>query len=160
MFAYNLPEQNRLVYFLWKTYSLPVWYILGLPHWNVLWSHILHSIYYGFAGSLQNCRTGFTRTLNAWMCTLLSIPTFRLLTGHMPSMQLLSEPQYSHRCRDLRSLGTVSTWRWLARIGIPIIVMIGQSHDHVDGLVQERRNSNVLAMELCLPCNNPSILSL
>ena len=27
---------------------------------------------------------------------------------------------------------------------------------HIDGLVQERRNSNVLAMELCLPCTNPS----
>ena len=28
---------------------------------------------------------------------------------------------------------------------------------HIDGLVQERRNSNVLAMELRLSCINPSI---
>ena len=28
---------------------------------------------------------------------------------------------------------------------------------HIDGLVQERRNSSVLAMELCLCCTNPSI---
>ena len=29
-------------------------------------------------------------------------------------------------------------------------------HDS-DGLVQERRNSSALALELCLPCTNPSI---
>ena len=28
---------------------------------------------------------------------------------------------------------------------------------HIDGLVQERRNSNVLSMELCLSCTNPLI---
>ena len=30
--------------------------------------------------------------------------------------------------------------------------------NHFDGLVQERRNSIVLAMELCLSCINPSIV--
>ena len=29
--------------------------------------------------------------------------------------------------------------------------------DHIDGLVQERRNSSALAMELRLSCTNPSI---
>ena len=29
--------------------------------------------------------------------------------------------------------------------------------DHVDGLVQERRNSSALAMELRLSCTSPSI---
>ena len=29
-------------------------------------------------------------------------------------------------------------------------------HDHIDGLVQERRNSNALAMELCFSCTIPS----
>ena len=29
---------------------------------------------------------------------------------------------------------------------------------HIDGLVQERRNSSALAMELRLSCTNPSIL--
>ena len=29
--------------------------------------------------------------------------------------------------------------------------------DNLDGLVQERRNSSALAMELCLSCTNPSI---
>ena len=29
--------------------------------------------------------------------------------------------------------------------------------DHIDGLVQERRNSNALAMELRISCDNPSI---
>ena len=28
---------------------------------------------------------------------------------------------------------------------------------NIDGLVQERRNSSALAMELCLSCTNPSI---
>ena len=28
---------------------------------------------------------------------------------------------------------------------------------HIDGLVQERRNSSALAMELRLSCNDPSI---
>ena len=28
---------------------------------------------------------------------------------------------------------------------------------HIDGLVQEKRNSSALAMELRLPCTNPSI---
>ena len=28
---------------------------------------------------------------------------------------------------------------------------------HIDVLVQERRNSSALAMELCLSCTNPSI---
>ena len=31
------------------------------------------------------------------------------------------------------------------------------SENHIDGLVQERRNSSALAMELCLSCINPSI---
>ena len=31
--------------------------------------------------------------------------------------------------------------------------------EHIDGLVQERRNSVALAMELCLSCTNPSIYS-
>ena len=31
---------------------------------------------------------------------------------------------------------------------------------HIDGLVQEIRNSSVLAMELCLFCTNPSTLSI
>ena len=30
-------------------------------------------------------------------------------------------------------------------------------YHHLDGLVQERRNSSALAMELCLSCINPSI---
>ena len=34
-----------------------------------------------------------------------------------------------------------------------------QSWDHLDGLAQERRNSSALAMELCLFCTNPLILS-
>ena len=29
--------------------------------------------------------------------------------------------------------------------------------EHIDGLVQERRNSDALAMELCLSCTKPSI---
>ena len=29
---------------------------------------------------------------------------------------------------------------------------------HIDGLVQERRNSSTLAMELRISCTNPSIL--
>ena len=31
---------------------------------------------------------------------------------------------------------------------------------YIDGLVQERHNSSVLAMELCLSCTNPSISSI
>ena len=34
-----------------------------------------------------------------------------------------------------------------------------RSHNHFDGLVQERRNSIALAMELRLSCTNPSILT-
>ena len=33
------------------------------------------------------------------------------------------------------------------------------AHQHIDGLVQERRNSSALAMELRLSCTNPSLLS-
>ena len=33
------------------------------------------------------------------------------------------------------------------------------STKHIDGLVQERRNSSVLAMELRISCINPSIWS-
>ena len=29
--------------------------------------------------------------------------------------------------------------------------------DDIDGLVQERRNSSTLAMELCLSCSNPLV---
>ena len=31
---------------------------------------------------------------------------------------------------------------------------------YINGLVQERYNSSVLAIELCLPCTNPSICGL
>ena len=37
-------------------------------------------------------------------------------------------------------------WNWLIRLRV-----------HINGLVQERRNSSVLAMELRLSCNTPSI---
>ena len=37
------------------------------------------------------------------------------------------------------------------------IVPYSISHKHIDGLVQERRNSSALAMELCLSCTNPLI---
>ena len=44
---------------------------------------------------------------------------------------------------------------------IPVNVvyfMFYESHSkHIDGLVQERRNSSALAMELRLACTNPSI---
>ena len=30
-------------------------------------------------------------------------------------------------------------------------------YSHIDGLVQDGRNSSALAMELCLSCTNPSI---
>ena len=36
---------------------------------------------------------------------------------------------------------------------------IMSQHQYIDGLVQERRNSSALAMELRLTCTNPSILS-
>ena len=39
------------------------------------------------------------------------------------------------------------------------IVEIKQLHDHIDGLVQERRNSIANALELRLSCINPSISS-
>ena len=35
----------------------------------------------------------------------------------------------------------------------------GQLEAHIDRLVQERRNSSALAMELRLSCTNPSIYS-
>ena len=35
-----------------------------------------------------------------------------------------------------------------------------ESLQHIDGLVQEKRNSKALAMELRLSCTNPSIYSL
>ena len=36
-------------------------------------------------------------------------------------------------------------------------VMIAWKQHHIDGLVQERRNSSALAMELRLSCTNPSV---
>ena len=36
-----------------------------------------------------------------------------------------------------------------------IVQILGNRN--IDGLVQERRNSSALAMELCLSCTNPSI---
>ena len=38
-----------------------------------------------------------------------------------------------------------------------MIIDIGTTESYTDGLVQERRNSNSLAMELLLSCTNPSI---
>ena len=39
-----------------------------------------------------------------------------------------------------------------------VISILNIRQPHIDGLVQERCNSSVLAMELCLSCINPSIL--
>ena len=36
-------------------------------------------------------------------------------------------------------------------------MLLDSSYLHIDGLVQERRNSSALAMELRLSCTNPSI---
>ena len=38
-----------------------------------------------------------------------------------------------------------------------IVPIFFNGMDHLNGLVQERHNSSVLAMELCLACINPSI---
>ena len=43
--------------------------------------------------------------------------------------------------------------KWLKRTLV-------QSHRHIDELVQERRNSSALAMELCLSCIKPSTYAL
>ena len=60
----------------------------------------------------------------------------------------------------LSLLGPNSIWRLcLTSIGIPIIKM-GQTWDHLDGLMQERRNSIAKTLELRLSCPNPSILCL
>ena len=37
------------------------------------------------------------------------------------------------------------------------VIWIHLKYPHIDGLVQERRNSSALAMELRLSCTNPSI---
>ena len=37
------------------------------------------------------------------------------------------------------------------------VIMVMQPTLYTDRLVQERRNSSALAMELCLSCTNPSI---
>ena len=38
-----------------------------------------------------------------------------------------------------------------------VLLLVCVSTEHLAGLVQERRNSSALAMELRLPCNKPSI---
>ena len=39
----------------------------------------------------------------------------------------------------------------------PLFLQWVQIYGYMDGLVQERRNSSALAMELCLSCTKPSI---
>ena len=43
------------------------------------------------------------------------------------------------------------------RRGYRTIAQIQEMDYHIDGLMQERRNSSALAMELRLSCSNPSI---
>ena len=49
-------------------------------------------------------------------------------------------------------------WQWLEQACISCVpLFITSRHPHNDGLVQERRNSNALAMEVRLSCTNPLI---
>ena len=49
-------------------------------------------------------------------------------------------------------------WQWLEQACISCVpLFITSRHPHNDGLVQERRNSSALAMELRLSCTNPLI---
>ena len=62
------------------------------------------------------------------------------------------------------------TCQWLLYTGMPTLIYVTVDmktncnklqyihlHAHIDGLVQERRNSTANALELCLSCTNPSI---
>ena len=58
--------------------------------------------------------------------------------------------------RDLKITTTSSRGQWVKKVSLDIYRLIwGCDHIEIDGLMQERRNLSVLAMELCLPCTNP-----
>ena len=78
---------------------------------------------------------------------------------------ILSRPQCVNRWKALSKAKYSSKIRGRPtneRVYFSCFVMFccGSIWDHFDGLVQERRNSSALAMELRLSCTNPSILCL
>ena len=89
----------------------------------------------------KNLRNLFTYTLH-WNKSLFQTRDLRVKDIHNFVIQSTSADGYASS-GDRTSAGTVTT-KFISLIDI-------------DRLVQERRNSSALAMELCLSCINPSI---
>ena len=70
-----------------------------------------------------------------------------------PSPYGIIRPQWVKISPQFVPLGSIDNKLTL----VQVIVEKAASH-HLHGLVQKRRNSSSLAMELCLSCTNPSIL--
>ena len=87
--------------------------------------------------TLKPCITG-VRNEGQWCRKCFHVMTSSWMSPHMSN----TGPQIWHGCT--RMDGNV---RWLNITGV----------HHLDGSVQERRNSSALAIELCLSCTNPSI---
>ena len=95
------------------------------------------------------------------ICKLLSL----LLPRHcVPTHSIEPRGHYEEGCRSLvttRSLsgGATTTLQDVIRLRLAFMGLIVLKHksDYVDCIVQERRNSSALAMELHLSCTNPSM---
>ena len=77
---------------------------------------------------------------------------FMSLRKHVSGQQFWGEVlqnSYHQKCKKFTEV-ILHTGQWNLNNGA--------YQGHIDGLVQERRNYGVLAMELCLSCTDPSIL--
>ena len=89
------------------------------------------------------------RTVDTWrwntnICSIIVSPPYQL-SKPLPTHSNLGQGQTQIPQQEINL-------NWLDWIIIHL--------SHIDGLVQERRNSSGLAMELCLSCTNPSINTL
>ena len=118
--------------------------------WSVYCEDLLEKIYLCYNGT--SCQYPSSKcppvnplpSLVPWMlCTLLKTPQ-QALCAKSPCLE---HPDHSSVLLHLAT--SYVSWSQLIRW-----------HLHIDGLVQERRNSSALAMELCLFCTNPSICKL
>ena len=122
--------------------------ILGMHPANEGWPYIVTSSLTGLVHS-RNHPSSDTQyhsriTHKVMSCFLVTSSRFKCYISHT-----LSLSSFNHECSQKSNLQIKYPCRMDRLTGL-----------YINGLMQERRSSMASALELCLPCTNPSICSL
>ena len=127
------------------------------PIFFLPWSYIEHWFCYAFLRSALIFFFFFLHSndvlpLDAWTLWHPGAPLYIVLRAWTSNFIVKPCDVITHPCPNFSSCSDKTLLE--LRHGW---VIISHSKQHIDGLMQERRNSSVLTLELRLSCTNPSI---